>query len=85
MLTVAEIAVGIAVSFLLVRYLPLIVRVSALLLLVLVMLLLLLCFWPVIGPVCWIKMTNRGWRPKRWSDMASAAPDEAGRGIQNSS
>jgi hypothetical protein len=85
MLSVAQIALGIALSVLLLRYLTVIIRVGAVLLLALVILFLWLCFWPVIGPVCWIKMTNRGWRRKRWSDMASPAPGDPGRRISNSS
>ncbi len=53
MLLVAQIALGIVLSFLLLRYLPLIIRAGALVLLALAVVFLWLCFWPVIGPVRW--------------------------------
>jgi hypothetical protein len=49
----AQIAVGAVLSVLLLRYLPLIVRVGALLLLGFVVVFVWVCLWPVIGAVRW--------------------------------
>jgi hypothetical protein len=71
MLSVAQIALGIVSSVLLLRHLPLIIRLGALLLLALVMVFLWVCFWPVLGPVCWIRRSNRWRRREHSSDVAS--------------
>ncbi len=78
MLSVARFTLGIVSSFLLVRYLPLIIRVGALLLLASVMALLWLCFWPVVGPVCWIRRSNRWTSRKHAPDLHRSVAELAG-------
>lgn len=53
MLLFAQIAFGVVLSVLFIRYLSLIVRVGVLLLLGLVVMFLWLCLWPIVGPVRW--------------------------------
>jgi len=72
MLFVAQVALAIALSFLLVRNLPLTIRLSALLLLALVMVLLWLVIWPVIAPGRWIRRLSVRRAEKHSADVAPA-------------
>jgi hypothetical protein len=73
MALVGQIALGIVLSFVLIRHLPLIVRAAALVLLALVMVFLLLCFWPAFRLVRWSRRSDRWWARKHSPDMASRA------------
>lgn len=84
MLALAGIALAVTLSLLAFRYRHVIMRVLVLSILALVVLVLWLCFLPVVGPVCCIKMTNRGWRRKRWSETTSPAVSSQARGIPHS-
>lgn len=85
MLLVAQVALGIGLSFLLIRYLPLVIRLGALVLLALVMVFLCLVALPVIVPVRWARrLTVRG-AEKHPPDAASPALGEPGRHIPHSS
>lgn len=62
--SVVQIALGILFSFMLLRYLPLTIRICALVLVALVAVSLWLCLWPVIGPVHWqVVRFKEGRRP----------------------
>jgi len=73
MLALAAIALAVTLSLPAIRYRHVIMRVVVLSILALLILMLWLCLLPVIGPVSSIKMTSRGWRRKRWSEMSSPA------------
>ena len=85
MLALAGIALAVTLGLLAFQYRHVILRVLFLSILVLVILMLWLCFLPVVGPVCCIKMTSRGWRRKRWSETSSPAVSSQARGIPHSS
>ena len=85
MLLVAQVALGIGLSFLLLRYLPLVIRLGALLLLAIVIVFLWLVAWPVIMPIRWAwRLSARG-TEKHSPDAASPALGQPGRHIPHSS
>jgi hypothetical protein len=67
----AQIALGVVLSFLLIRHLALIVRVAALALLALLMVFLVLCVWPAFRLVRWSRRSDRWWTRKHSQDVAS--------------
>ena len=81
MLALAAIALAVTLSLAAIPYRHVIMRVVVLSLLALVILMLWLCFLPFVGPVCCIKMTNRGWRRKRWAETSSPSVSSQARGI----
>ncbi|HYX73159.1 MAG TPA: hypothetical protein VE819_00560 [Steroidobacteraceae bacterium] len=84
MLLVALIALGTALSFVLLRHLPLIIRASALVLLSLMMMFILLCFWPAFRLVDWIRRADRKGTPKQRPDVAAPALGQPDRRIPHS-
>jgi len=84
MLLVALLAVGIVLSFLLVRYLPLIIRLGALMLLALVMVCLWLIAWPIVGPVRWVSHLHLRGAEKHASAASSTTLPESSRHIPHS-
>jgi CBS domain containing-hemolysin-like protein len=85
MVLVAQVALGIVLSFLLFRYLALIIRLGALLLLAIVIVFLWLVAWPVIVPVRWARRLGVRETEKHSPDAASPALGEPGRHIPHSS
>ena len=84
MLALAGIALAVTLGLLALRYRHVIMRVLVLPILALVILMLWLCFLPFVGPVCCIKMTNRGWRRKRWTETSTPSVSSQARGISHS-
>lgn len=84
MLLVAQVALGIGLSFLLLRYLPLIIRLGALVMLALVMVFLCLVALPVIVPVRWARRLSVHGAEKPSPDVASPALGQPGRHIPHS-
>jgi hypothetical protein len=85
MLLVAQVALGIGLSFLLLRYLPLIIRLGALVLLALVMVFLCLVALPVIVPIRWARRHSVRGPQEHPSDVAPPALGQPGRHIPHSS
>ena len=85
MLLVAQVALGIGLSFLLLRYLPLIIRLGALVLLALVMVFLCLVALPVIVPIRWARRLSVRGPQEPSSDGAPPALGQPGRHIPHSS
>jgi len=81
---VAQIALGVGLSFLLVRHLHLIIRVSALLLLALVMMILVLCVWPAFRLVRWMRRPDHWWTREDSRHLASPALGQPVRRIPHS-
>ena len=85
MLLAAQVALGIGLSFLLLRYLPLVIRLGALVLLALVMVFLCLVALPVIVPIRWARRLSVRGPQEPSSDGAPPALGEPGRHIPHSS
>jgi len=85
MLLVAQVALGIGLSFLLLRYLPLVIRLGALLLLAIVIVFLWLVAWPVIMPIRWARRLSVRGTEKHSPDAASPALGQPGRHIPHGS
>jgi hypothetical protein len=84
MLLVAQITLGVGLSFLLLRHLPLCIRVSALLLLALVMMFLVLCVWPAFQLVRWMRRPDHWWTREHSPHLTSPALAQPVRRIPHS-
>jgi len=84
MVFVAQVSLAIALSYLLVRYLPLTIRLGALLLLAMVMVFLCLVAWPVIGPARWVRRLRVREAEHHSSSVGPRALDQPGRRIPHS-